>query len=194
MTLLQLAWIRSGGSRDAGMDWIVPGQHWVPGLRSCAPAAIGWCQSLAMGWADQPRFADSAISHRSVRQWRVGCVSGTTGLPGAIAGGLMLMQPVGAFSASGLIVLLHQGQLRRRPAPEGMACQLVASRSPEVRRRAARPLQPSRPSGRFRGALTMALLLERVPGWPCSVATPPTTAGLRSRSAACAAIGQQPPV
>ena len=41
------------------------------------------------------------------------------------------MQPVGAFSASGLIVLLHQGQLHRLPAPERITRQLEASRSPE---------------------------------------------------------------
>ena len=45
----------------------------------------------------------------------------------------MLMQPVVAFSAGGLIVLLQPGQPRRRPAPEGMARQRVASRSPEGR-------------------------------------------------------------
>jgi hypothetical protein len=32
----------------------------------------------------------------------------------------MLMQPVGAFSASGLIVLLHQSQLEASRSPEGL--------------------------------------------------------------------------
>ena len=120
MTLLQLAPIGSGGSRGAGRAWLLPCQHWVPGRHGFASAAIGW--GSAWQWAglinrdSLPQRSAAALSAKGGL-----CVSMTTKARGAIAGGLMLIQPVGALPAGGLIVLPHPGQRVASRSPAALA-------------------------------------------------------------------------
>jgi hypothetical protein len=106
MTLLQLARIGRGGSRDAGVAWLLPGQHWFPG--GAAPPLPPSAGASPWQWA-------GLINRESLPQ------RSATAL--YAKGGWVCIQVCRGSRRHrwGLIVLLHPGQRVSVRSPEGRA-------------------------------------------------------------------------